>query len=229
MLTEDDITQQKTILETYRRNVKMLLLQTAQYNGELNAPLPLLNNLQEAREHISQVKTILRANNINIDDHPDDIPLARRTLDEAVGKQAAQVSENERSQVLRRAQFARSILEGSQILWVDDIPSNNIYERRLFRSLGIFIDLARSTEEALEMMQFTKYNVIISDIARGEIRDAGIQFLDDLNKLNYDILAILYTGAKAAARGVPKGAFAITARPDHLLHYIIDALEREKI
>ena len=119
----------------------MLLLQAAQYNGELNASLQLLNNLQEAREHISQIKAILRSNSINIDDHPDDIPLARRTLDEAVGKQAAQVSENERTQVLRRAQFAASVLEGAQILWVDDIPSNNIYERRLFRSLGIFIDL----------------------------------------------------------------------------------------
>jgi CheY-like chemotaxis protein len=229
MLSEEDVAQQQDRLRIYRMNLSHLLMQAAQFGGETAAPLPIINNIRDAREHILQIKTVLRTSGTTVEDHPDDTPPIRRDLDEAVGKQAAKVSENDRSQVLRRAQYAAQVLQGAQILWVDDNPDNNIYERRIFRSLGIFVDLARSTEEAISMLQLTKYDVIISDLARGEIREAGLQFLDEISKRKLYRWTILYTGPRAAARGLPPKAFAITARPDHLLHYVIDAIERERI
>ena len=54
MLSEDDVKQQQTLLATYRKNVQILVMQAAQYNGEANAPLVLLNNLQEARDNIAR-------------------------------------------------------------------------------------------------------------------------------------------------------------------------------
>src|SRR5262249_19090110 len=140
MLSEEDAVQQQDRLRIYRMNLSHLLMQAAQFGGETAAPLPIMNNIRDAREHILQIKMVLRTSGITIEDHPDDTPPIRRDLDEAVGKQAAKVSENDRSQVLRRAQYAAQVLQGAQLLWVDDIPDNNIYERRIFRSLGIFVD-----------------------------------------------------------------------------------------
>jgi CheY-like chemotaxis protein len=229
MLSEEDVAQQQARLRVYRTNLSHLLLQAAQFGGETSAPLPVMNNIRDAREHILEIKTALRISGIDVEDHPDDTAPIRRDLDEAVGKQAAKVSENDRSQVLRRAQYAAQLLQGAQLLWVDDNPDNNIHERRIFRSLGIFVDLARSTQEAIGMLQHTKYDVIISDLARGDIKDAGLQFLEEISKRNLYRWTILYTSPRAAARGLPAKAFAITARPDHLLHYVIDAIERERI
>ena len=49
-------------------------------------------------------------------------------------------------------------LVGASVLWVDDNhPIQNIYERQGLNHLGIQIDMARSSEEALQMMQIVKY------------------------------------------------------------------------
>jgi len=44
------------------------------------------------------------------------------------------------------------ILDGAQVLWVDDKPSWNVLERRALRSMGIFVDLARNTDEAIALL-----------------------------------------------------------------------------
>jgi CheY-like chemotaxis protein len=152
----------------------------------------------------------------------------REELDKAVDKQAAQVSENDRSQVLRRASRVASILQEAQILWVDDNPDNNIYERRMLRSLGIFIDLARSTQEALSMLQHTEYDVVISDMEREGVPDEGIRFLNEMRSRGLYRWTIFYVASYEESRGVPPFAFGMTNRPDHLLHYIMDILERER-
>jgi len=152
----------------------------------------------------------------------------REELDRAIEKQAAQVSENDRSQVLRRAQRVIPVLQGAQILWVDDNPDNNIYERRILRSLGVFVDLARSTGEALSMLQQTTYDAVISDMARGGVPDEGLKFLTEMRKRGLYRWTIFYVGRVDWERGTPPYAFGITNRPDHLLHYVLDVLERER-
>jgi hypothetical protein len=41
----------------------------------------------------------------------------------------------------------------NRILWVDDNPDNNIYERRAFEAVGLKLVLATSTAEALNIIQ----------------------------------------------------------------------------
>jgi CheY-like chemotaxis protein len=229
MLSSEDIAAQQELLATYRRNIRVLLVQAAQHGGEMSAPLPIANNLSEARENIERIKNVLRASSCNVEDHPDDAPPQRRDLDQAIVKQAAHVSEDDRSQVLRRAKHATAILQGAQILWVDDTPSNNIYERRLLRSLGVFVDLARSTAEAVEMLQDAKYDAVISDMAQDGNPEAGIQLLSEMRKRNLYRWTIFYIGHVDMERGTPPYAFGIVDRPDHLLHYLIDVLERERL
>ena len=223
------IKQYQKQLSTYRQNLSFLLTQAAQYGGEQAAPLSTLNGLADSRENIQRLKEILRSHGVNVDDKPEDIALVRRALDQAISKQSPSVSETERSRVLRRARFAQEVLKGAQILWVDDRPKNNRNERQILRSFGVFVDLARSTDDALEMFPEIHYDLIISDMGRSGIKDEGLRFLEKLKQEKLYRPLIFYTILAPDTWTKAREAFAITNRPDQLLHYIIDVLERERI
>ncbi|WP_437950854.1 hypothetical protein WME98_08670 [Sorangium sp. So ce296] len=70
----------------------------------------------------------------------------------------------------------------NHILWVDDRPNNNTYERQAFETMGIRFTLARSTGEAFEMLSQAKYAAIISDMGRREGPREGYVLLDRLRK-----------------------------------------------
>lgn len=152
----------------------------------------------------------------------------REELDKAVGKQAAEVSESDRSQVLRRAQRVVPVLHGARILWVDDIPENNTYERRILLSLGIFVDLVTTSTEALSKLSQKNYDAVISDMDRDGVPDEGLRFLAKMRKRNLYRPTIFYIGRFDPDRGIPPHAFGMTDRPDHLLHLVLDVLERER-
>lgn len=161
-----------------------------------------------------------------------ELTFVREELDKAIekqGKKVAVISMDERSRVLRRAEKVVSVLQGAQILWVDDNPDNNIYLRKIMRSLGIFVDTARSTTEGISMLQQTQYDVVISDMKRDGNPNEGIEFLDEMLLHNLYRWTIFYTGELDFSKGTPAYAFGITNRPDYLLHYVMDILERERI
>ncbi len=229
MITEEDVKHHQKQLVIYRQNLSYLLIQAAQYGSEQASPLPILNGIADARDHIQRLKDILRLNNISVEDHLDEIALIRRALDAAITKQSPAVSETERTRVLRRARFASEILKGAQIIWVDDHPSNNINERHILRSFGVFVDLARSTEEAIEMLPQIHYDLIISDMGRQGIKDEGLDFLKKIKRANLVRPIIFYTIYTPDVWTKAREAFGTTNRPDQLLHYIIDLLERERV
>ena len=68
----------------------------------------------------------------------------------------------------------------NQILWVDDHPGNNIYERQAFEAMGLRFTLAESTNEAFEELDRSKYAAIISDMGRREGPREGYMLLDRL-------------------------------------------------
>lgn len=152
----------------------------------------------------------------------------REELDRAVDQRGAPVGQADRSLVLRRAQAVASALQDGQVLWVDDEPDNNVYERRILRSFGVLIDLARSTDEALTMLRNGHYHAVISDMTRGGDSGAGVQLLDQMREEVLYHWFIIYAGHFDPAKGIPPYAFGMTDRPDHLLHYVMDVLERER-
>lgn len=87
---------------------------------------------------------------------------------------SARVAASERSE----AQGARK----TQVLWVDDRPANNEYERQAFEAIGLHFTLAESTNEALEQLQRDQYAVIISDMGRREGPREGYTLLDTLRE-----------------------------------------------
>lgn len=134
----------------------------------------------------------------------------------------------DQSSVLRRAQLVSKALEGASVLWVDDHPQNNAYESRVLAALGVRVEFATSTDEALAKVRRTAYDVILSDMARSR-PDSGLTLLKRLRDAGCRTDVIFYVGQIDEARGVPPGAFAITNQPEPLLHYVLDVLERRRL
>jgi CheY-like chemotaxis protein len=137
------------------------------------------------------------------------------------------ISSEDKERALRRAKRHLAIFHGVQILWVDDHPENNLNERRMFRQLEVKVDVAESTDEALVMIRRGDYDLVLSDMSRGNDTTAGLEFLERLRQ-NKATPVIFYVGVFDPTKGVPAKAFGITNRPDELLHLALDALERKK-
>lgn len=67
------------------------------------------------------------------------------------------------------------------ILWVDDHPENNAVLADSWRRAGAHVETARSTSEALHLLETQAYGLIISDMGRREsgadVPDAGLRLL----------------------------------------------------
>jgi CheY-like chemotaxis protein len=87
----------------------------------------------------------------------------------------------------------------SSILWVDDNPDNNIYEREAFSALGFEFELALSTDEALKKLKKTKYSAIISDMGRREGPREGYVLLEKLRETDKATPYFIYAGSNSPA------------------------------
>ena len=130
-----------------------------------------------------------------------------------------------RDQLARRLERLQSFVTGARLLWIDDEPANNVIEIGLLNRLGITIDLARSDEAARQMLRNGVYDLVLSDMTRGQDEEAGKKFMPDIISAILAPPLIFYVGK---ARDVPNGAFGLTVRPDELLNLIVDALERRR-
>lgn len=83
----------------------------------------------------------------------------------------------------------------NHILWVDDRPDNNTYERRAFESFGLRFTLALSTNEALGFLKSNKYAAIISDMGRREGSREGYVLLDTIRRQGNQTPFIIYAGS----------------------------------
>ncbi|MNK82065.1 Sensor histidine kinase RcsC [compost metagenome] len=141
-----------------------------------------------------------------------------------VAKEAVKlVQEEVTPRLLRKA--SRSL-----ILWVDDHPENNIYERQSLEALGIEFILARTTEDAIERSQPGKFVAIISDMGRPSDPRAGYTLLEKLRASGDQTPYIIYTGSNSAGRRAEarkQGALGSTNRPQELFEYVLQALRSD--
>ncbi|MEW6639965.1 MAG: response regulator [Pseudomonadota bacterium] len=117
---------------------------------------------------------------------------------------------------------------GKSILWADDQPENNTYERRALEKLGIDIDTVPSTAAAIEALKGREYDVIISDMSRPESPRAGRELLEKLTILRPATPFIVYTSSISPEQEVEiikAGAFGSTNSASELIRLITDALK----
>jgi len=117
----------------------------------------------------------------------------------------------------------------STVLWVDDRPSNNIYERQALEALGISFVISTSTEDALEKIARQSFDAIISDMGRPPDPQAGYTLLDKLRAIGNKTPFIIYAGSRKPehiAEAKRRGAIGCTNRPDELFQMVLAALGR---
>jgi CheY-like chemotaxis protein len=124
---------------------------------------------------------------------------------------------------------------GSQrVLWVDDNPANNEYERSLLRPDGIVFDNVVSTAEAIEQLSTSTYDLVITDLGRRWSSDrsavAGRMLLQHPVITNGGPPVVIYAGRNAAEQEpelLSLGAFGVSRHREHLLQLVHDALGRK--
>ena len=137
-------------------------------------------------------------------------------------KEAVQVVGDVNARTLRR-------IEGSRILWVDDRPSNNEYERQALEALGVRIVISASTDDALDKVRRQHFNAIISDMGRPPDSQAGYTLLDRLRSLGHQIPFIIYAGSRSPehqAEAMRRGAVGCTNNATELFAMVVSALSR---
>ena len=122
-------------------------------------------------------------------------------------------------------------LAGINVLWVDDQPNNNARYEEQLRDEGATVDLATSTEDALAALNRKRYDLIISDMARGADKDAGFGLMRALHERSVSTPVIIFAlgfAADASRRraAIRSGAFACTADGIELLQWINEATGR---
>lgn len=115
----------------------------------------------------------------------------------------------------------------NKILWVDDRPENNVYERQAFESMGLEFTLALSTKEALAVFAPRRFAAIISDMGRKEGKQEGYVLLEAIRKLDMRIPFFIYAGSaepEHKRQAAMRGAQGMTNVARDLVDMVIKAL-----
>jgi CheY-like chemotaxis protein len=133
-----------------------------------------------------------------------------------------------RSQVARRAARLQGVIQGANVLLVNDVPAEMSYVIELLNDVGIATHVSTSSEDAIAVLNGRKFNAVISDMRRGSVEDEGIRFLGMMREARVKVPVVFSVRRLDPTRGVPPFAFGITNRVDELLHLVFDALERTR-
>ena len=155
-------------------------------------------------------------------------------LDAAAIREAAQstsipIEYEELQSAYDRARRLAHVYVGANILWVDDVPENNVWERRVFRSLGANVDAVLNDGETRDQLRRSEYDLVLTDFGRPG---------DDVQGLIKDVLSpmgpygrapsvIIYTLNFDPQRR-PAGIFGVTEARDELLDLVTEALHRRR-
>jgi hypothetical protein len=152
---------------------------------------------------------------------------AREQLIKASQTYDAKWDEMELRTLIDRADRIRDWLDGSRVLWVDDLYLANANIFRFLNSYGVMIDTVKSTEEALIALKWASsaYEVVVSDMVRGDDPQAGIHLIKEMMRESIRKPVIILVLQLDRSRGTPMGAVAITDNPLTLLHNILNVIE----
>ena len=132
------------------------------------------------------------------------------------------------SEIESAAQGVATLGRSPQLLWVDDYPSNNRNERRALQALGMFVEAAISTEDALARIdQHGQYDVIISDMGRPPDARAGYTLLSALRERGDRTPYVIYASSREPEHfneAVTNGAVGCTNVPSELVELVSNAL-----
>lgn len=112
-----------------------------------------------------------------------------------------------------------------RILWVDDNPGNNRHEAAYFENKTFGVYSALTTEDALTLLQLYNYDVVISDMGRGDDPLAGMRLLESMREAGDDTPFILYTIVSSDAKQQliqDKGGLVVATEPETLYEAVLN-------
>ncbi|GAA4560776.1 response regulator [Pseudonocardia xishanensis] len=118
-----------------------------------------------------------------------------------------------------------------RVLWVDDQPARNGHERETLIRLGMLLEQATSTEQAVQaVMRSAPFDVIVSDMSRADDPAAGYDLLERLRGAGVRTPFVVYSSSADPAHdaeAISRGAMGSTNDPAELLDLIVEALRRQ--
>jgi CheY-like chemotaxis protein len=118
-------------------------------------------------------------------------------------------------------------LQGRLVLWVDDQPANNRYERQALEALDVRTVISTSTDDALDQIRHHRFDLIISDMGRPPDPQAGYTLLESSRSEGDNTPFIIYAGSRSPAHveeARRRGALGTTNSPDELIRMVTGAL-----
>ncbi|MCW5963455.1 MAG: TIR domain-containing protein [Bryobacterales bacterium] len=137
--------------------------------------------------------------------------------------------------VLAGFQASESARNGScddwrnRILWVDDRPQNNVYERKAMESMGLQFTLAESTDEAMQILSTNRFAAIISDMGRKEGPREGYVLLEAVRMEDKTTPFFIYAGSGSPQNrreAALRGAQGCTNFAEELIEMVTRSLPR---
>ncbi len=127
--------------------------------------------------------------------------------------------------------LARRPRGARRVLWVDDNPANNEYERAVLRPAGVTFDNVVSTSEAVEQLRSAHYDLVITDLGRRGSSDrslvAGEKLLADPVIRQGGPPVLIYAGALAEKQQdvlLQSGAVGVTSSRERLFDLVYQYL-----
>jgi CheY-like chemotaxis protein len=152
----------------------------SKHSGKLFAPADFENEDNYVRMQLSAVASLAVASKKSQPDEPLQIDRIVSIVQSAT-REATSTERNWRNRVL----------------WVDDRPDNNTYERAALEAVGLKFTVATSTAAALEIIRWQQFAVIISDMNRREGPREGYFLLDTLRKQGDQTPFYIYAASSA--------------------------------
>ncbi|HHG84485.1 MAG TPA: hypothetical protein ENJ82_07040 [Bacteroidetes bacterium] len=170
----------------------------------------------------------------------EDIQVRRAGIENATGKvgevlrkamatRAIPLNDSQEKVLLQRIQHIEPSAAPFSILWIDDQSDRNKRESSLIQELGdqVKITFVESSELAESLLLQNEYQLIISDIRRGDQPNEGLLCHQRILAAGTAVPIIFYINNYDPKKGVPSHAFGITNSPEELLHLVMDIMSRK--
>jgi len=178
----------------------------------------------------------IKVGDLTVEDLEKLISGSKNIASESAKNEGRAIQENDIAAVANMIVNAKSNFEtlrfkDNTILWVDDRPENNVYERQSLEVIGFKFDLAKTTKEALKKLESNKYVAIISDMGRVEGPREGYVLLKEVRKTNKTIPFFIYSSSNLLEHKIEaqeKGAQGSTNTATELIDLITAHVQPNK-
>lgn len=153
-------------------------------------------------------------------------PPAAPTTEGVSGRSGRMLQEDARV-ATEHGQARRETPSERVILWVDDNPDNNVWERRALEAYGVRFELATDTDQAMARLGTRPFAAIISDMGRRGDGHAGYTLLERVRTTGITVPYFIYAGSRApehVREALARGAQGTTNDPEELVEMVVGAI-----